>query len=129
MVDGQLETIVPKAVKSHAGIAAKNGLDLIAYEAGLATGTPPQYHGDKLIVALFSGVTAVPGVEQTMENYLRLWFANGGKLICMFAYVNRPSQWGSWGNMGDYLGQPDNEAPRRRGILKVAKDPDLKTAR
>lgn len=81
-----------------------------------------KFAGDKAVVEMFSGITQLPGMERTMERYLRIWYENVGDLACLFAYINRPNQYGSWGNMGAYLGQPDSEAPRRRAILRLAKE-------
>jgi hypothetical protein len=127
IVNGQLGEVVSHSIVSHAAIAKKTGLLLIAYEFGMATGTPAKYQGDKAVSALFQNITEIPGMEQTMERYSRLWFEKGGQLACYFAYVANPSPYGSWGNMGQYLGQPDSEAPRRRAIKTVAADPNLVT--
>ncbi len=126
IINGQLDKLVANAIANHAKLAEEAELELIAYEGGLSYGPPPAVHKDKETAAKFHAISASPKVEETLEQYLRKWYANTGSLMCLYAYVRQTSNWGGFGNMGEDLQQSDAEAPRRRAVYKIAHDPKLK---
>jgi hypothetical protein len=127
VIDGQIDDLVANSVKNHLEIAQDAGLRLIAYEGGLAYGPPIAVHQDKETAAKFHAISASPKVEETLEQYLRTWYASTGDLMCLYAYVRKSSNWGGFGNMGEDLQQTDEEAPRRRAVYRIASDPNLRT--
>ena len=62
-----------------------------------------------------------------MEKYLRKWFEFSGGVGMLFADYAIPGRYGTYDNLGEYPGQPEAEAHRRRAVLKVLNDPQLKT--
>jgi len=125
VMDGQIDQLVQNAVRNHARIAREHDLRLLGYEGGFAHGVPGSLHGNKQAEELFMAISTAPRLEDLLERYLRQWYAETGDLMCLYAYVRSSSRWGGFGNMGEDLAQPDEDAPRRRAIYDIASDPNL----
>lgn len=121
----QITEKMSKRVAEIAALAKEYNIRLIAYEGGINYTAPRKLQNDKNVEAFIGTISRDPKIEECMEKYLRAWYSNAGDLMCLFSDYGAPSKYGTYGNLGEFPGQPDSEAPKRRAILKAIKDPAL----
>ena len=80
IVDGQLR----QAIRSHVELAADHNLPLWAYEAGQHLVARNQVEVD-----LFKRMNQSKIIRNSMEKLLRVWFEEGGQLICPYSLTSR----------------------------------------
>ncbi|MDB4972433.1 MAG: Cellulose-binding domain protein [Myxococcaceae bacterium] len=105
-----------KYTKTHAEIAAKYKLELVAYEGGESFAGFGGAENNEKLNKLFDAVGRDPRIKQIYLEYLEGWKRNGGKLFVHFTDVFTPGKWGRWGAL-EYLDQPRAQAPKFDGIM------------
>jgi hypothetical protein len=109
-----------KLVSTHAGLAQKKGLALVAYEAGqhLVANTPA-HRDDVALTDLLARANAHPAMGRLYLDLLRLWRQRGGSIFTLFAYVALPSKYGCWGLL-EWLDQPEQDAPKYQAVKEAS---------
>lgn len=97
VAQGSLKELVEDVLPYHGKVAARTGLNLIAYEGGahiLAQGaiTENKAHTD-----LLSAFSYSPEMGRLYETLLSNWVSSNGTLFTGFVDVSPPSKWGNWG--------------------------------
>lgn len=122
-----LEERLPEAlgwVRSHAAIARRHGLTLVAYEAGQHFIGVGGAEDDDALNALFDRFNRSPAMGRLYTAMLEGWVAEGGGWVNHFVDVGAVSKWGRWGAL-EYPGQPREEAPKYDALLRfVAAHPN-----
>jgi hypothetical protein len=115
-VSAQLELLerdlsdVQASVRANAALAARAGLQLIAYEGGQHV-TNPQGRDD-FCVAL----NRHPRMADLYSRYLDIWDREtGGALMMIFGDMSVFGRSGCWG-LSEYHGQPAAETPKLRAV-------------
>lgn len=110
-----IDNLLP-VIRQQAETATAYGVDLIAYEGG-------QHLVDHKTHKMTEGATpylvAANRDPRMAEEYRRLltgWKDVGGKLFVAFSAPRPPTWHGSWG-IKEYIGQPEEEAPKYRALL------------
>ncbi|MGV6859747.1 MAG: hypothetical protein ACWA5X_12355 [bacterium] len=102
---------------AHATLAANDGLELVAYEAGQhLAGTGSALDNSK-VEDLFKAANLDERMGTLYHQYLKDWKASGGHLMSLYKSVGPQTKYGSWG-MTTYQG----EAPstKLRGVNRFA---------
>jgi len=81
----------------HARVAGEHGLDLIMYEGGTHVAGVGPAVDDEELTAFYIHLNYSPEMGALYTELINGWHAAGGKLFNVFADVNKPSKWGSWG--------------------------------
>jgi hypothetical protein len=108
LLDQGDEAADANAKASHA-LAHGYGLRSLAYEGGIDLG---QYDAS---LAAKARAQFDPRTGESVENHLRLWFANGGDEYVYFQHVSRYTKFGYWGLTDDVrrLDVPKWQASKR----------------
>ncbi len=125
-VPAQIENFLSERLPQNVALAKEFNLPLIAYEGGIVFATPRKVINVKAATDLVIEASRDPSIEASMEQYLRKWFENTPGIMVLFSDYANPGRYGTYDNLGEYPGQPDEQAHRRRAVLKVINDPDLK---
>jgi hypothetical protein len=104
-------------IAANARLAAKHGLRLDAYEAGIgdwAIGFP----GDRqdAIAARVGQANASPAMRGVYREYLETWIASGGELLNQYFDIGLGSKWGFWGAL-ERVTQDPATAPKYLALL------------
>ncbi len=101
--------------KDGAAIAARYGLQLIAYEGGqhLAGVAAQQNNAD--LTELFVAANRDPRMAALYDQYLRDWRDAGGQLMCHFLSVGAYGRYGSWGAKEH---QQQQAAPKFNALMR-----------
>lgn len=91
----------------------KRSIPLIGYEGGqhytAAGGNPPYARA-------FLEMQNHPKMYDAYLANMREWENAGGSLFTAFNFVEKPDQWGAWGQM-DFMDQAINKAPKYKALL------------
>lgn len=111
---------VLKQVKKNAELAAKFGVELIAYEGGQHLVDWKSRSVKKHPTNLFIKANKHWRMAKAYTDFLNGWKKNGGKLFVNFS-APRTYQWyGSWGTK-EYITQPTAKAPKHRAIMQFSR--------
>jgi len=105
---GALRQLVDEIFPYHAGVARKNGLQLIMYEGGSHLVGQGARVDDERLTAFFVTFSYTPEMARLYEILLAGWVEAGGVLFNAFVDVGPPTKWGSWGA----LRHLDDQNPR-----------------
>jgi hypothetical protein len=94
--DGALQQAYEQ-IKTHAALAQKENLQLLAYEGGQHLAGVGLVANNDRITQLFIGANRDPRMGAIYRDYIQNWFALGGGLFVYFNDISQPSRWGSWG--------------------------------
>ena len=97
-------------------IAAKYGLQLIAYEAGQHLVGVGGGENNEAMTRLFRAANRHPRIGALYTKYLDAWRDAGGGLMCIFSSTGPWSKWGSWG-LTEYLDEGEADHPKYRAVL------------
>ena len=114
---GEVLPEVLQAVREHAAIARRHGLDLVAYEGGQHFVGIDQAVNDDALNALFDRFNRDPAMGRLYTQMLEGWAQAGGGWFNHFVDVSRPGNFGRWGAR-EYAGQPRSEAPKLDALLR-----------
>jgi hypothetical protein len=95
--NGSFAHLIEEAWPYQAGVARKNGMDLIMYEGGTHVVGLGNWPADETLTAFFNHLNYTPEMAVLYQDLLAAWSAVGGTVFNAFVDVGRPSQWGSWG--------------------------------
>ncbi len=91
----------------------KRNIPLIGYEGGqhytAAGGNPPYARA-------FLDMQNHPKMYDAYLANMREWENAGGSLFTAFNFVEKPDQWGAWGQM-DFMDQAINKAPKYKALM------------
>ncbi len=111
---------VLKQIKKNADLAAKFGVELIAYEGGQHLVDWKSRSVTKHPTNLFIKANKDWRMSRAYTDFLNGWKKNGGKLFVNFS-APRTYQWyGSWGTK-EYITQPTAKAPKHRAIMQFSR--------
>ena len=111
---------VIKQIKKNAVLAAKFGVELIAYEGGQHLVDWKSRNVNSHPTKLFIAANKDWRMAKAYSDFLRGWKNNGGKLFVNFS-APRTYQWfGSWGTK-EYITQPTSKAPKHKAIMDFAR--------
>lgn len=111
---------LPEAVgwiRTQKEIAAKYGLQLIAYEAGQHLVGVGGGENNEAMTQLFHAANRHPRMGALYTKYLDAWRDAGGGLMCIFSSTGPWSKWGSWG-LTEYLDEGENGQPKYKAVLE-----------
>ena len=97
--DGTLNHLLTTLIPHHAEVARAHGLDLMVYEGGTHLVGRGSVREDEALTGFFTHVNYSVEMGALYTELLSGWQAEGGRLFTVFADVNRPSKWGSWGTL------------------------------
>lgn len=115
-VEDSLDRLMTEIWPHHRDVAARYGLDLIAYEAGTHLVGSGAVLGDEALSQLFQYVNYSPQMANLYREMFDGWAKIGGGMMALYSDVVRPSGWGSWGNLR-FLGDRN---PRWEAVLERA---------
>lgn len=124
-IQSQIQGDMNRLLKDNATLAKEMNLPLISYEAGICFATPPKATDVKAATDLIVAASRLPGIEADMEAYIRKWFEYTGGVLMLFVDYAIPGRYGTYDHLGEYPGQPEKEAHRRRAVLRGLNDPRL----
>jgi len=111
---------VLKQIKKNADLAAKFGVDLIAYEGGQHLVDWKSRSVNSHPTKLFIAANKDWRMAKAYTDFLKGWKKNGGKLFVNFS-APRTFQWyGSWGTK-EYITQSTAKAPKHRAIMQFSR--------
>jgi hypothetical protein len=111
---------VLKQIKKNADLAAKFGVELIAYEGGQHLVDWKSRSVNSHPTKLFIAANKDWRMSKAYTDFLKGWKRNGGKLFVNFS-APRTYQWyGSWGTK-EYITQPTAKAPKHRAIMQFSR--------
>ncbi len=120
------ENVLPrikKEMKTHAALARKHKLPLIAYEGGQhLVGVGPGRDDDALN-ALFDAANRDPRMGALYTRYLNDWADAGGGLFVHFMLCGAFNKEGRFGAL-EYLGQPREQAPKYDALMRFIEGGD-----
>jgi hypothetical protein len=97
--DGSFEQLVEEIFPYHAEVAARYGLQLVAYEGGTHAVAYPPLNEDEALVDFLNEVNYSPELAALYARMLAEWQAVGGGLFTVYLDVQMPSRWGAWGTL------------------------------
>ncbi len=124
-VPAQIEDFMGARLDQNVALAKEFNLPLITYEGGIVFATPRKATDIKAATDLVIAASREPSIEGSMELYLRKWFANSPGIMMLFSDYANPGRYGTYDNLGEYPGQPESEAHRRRAVMRVLNDQQL----
>lgn len=86
-----------KMIQRTAAVAAKYGLELLAYEGGQHLVGHGGAENNERLTRLFHEANRHADMESLYVRHFETWKAAGGRSYAVFSSVSRPSKWGSWG--------------------------------
>lgn len=104
---------------SHAAVARKYGVPLVAYEGGQSLAGLGNAQNDPVMTALFKSANRSPRMHSLYTQYFANWIAAGGGLFVHFTDVTGYTKYGNWGAL-EYQDQDSADAPKYRAILGFA---------
>ncbi len=111
---------VLKQIKKNADLAAKFGVELIAYEGGQHLVDWKSRSVNSHPTKLFIQANKDWRMSKAYTDFLNGWKKNGGKLFVNFS-APRTYQWyGSWGTK-EYITQSTAKAPKHRAIMQFSR--------
>jgi hypothetical protein len=111
---------VLKQIKKNADLAAKFGVELIAYEGGQHLVDWKSRSVNSHPTKLFIKANKDWRMSKAYTDFLNGWKKNGGKLFVNFS-APRTYQWyGSWGTK-EYITQSTAKAPKHRAIMQFSR--------
>ena len=111
---------VIKQIKKNADLAAKFGVELIAYEGGQHLVDWKSRSVNSHPTKLFIAANKDWRMSKAYTDFLKGWKKNGGKLFVNFS-APRTYQWyGSWGTK-EYITQSTAKAPKHRAIMQFSR--------
>jgi len=113
------QTSFPETIewtKQHAKIAAKYGLELVAYEGGQHFLGTMGLENDDRVTALFGAFNHDPRMGELYKEYLNGWRESGGHWFNHYSDCALSSKWGSWGAM-ETIRQPVKLAPKYQALM------------
>ena len=90
-------------MQRYAALAASNGLELLAYEAGQHLAGIRGVENNARITELFTSLNRDPRMGALYELYLLGWEDSGGSTLMHFSDIATPGRYGSWGALEDVL--------------------------
>lgn len=96
-------------------IAARFGLQLIAYEGGQHLAGVAAQQDNAALTALFVAANRDPRMAALYDDYLRHWREAGGQLMCHFLSVGAYGRYGSWGAKEH---QQQQDAPKFKALMR-----------
>lgn len=124
-IPNQIQTFMDERLNQQVELAKSFGLPLIAYEGGIVFATPRRATNEKAATALVVAASRDQRMDAHMEMYLRMWFSKSPGVMMLFSDYHTPGRYGTYDNLGEYPGQPELEAARRRGLIRVLYDHGL----
>jgi len=119
MLAAELPTL-EKQVSSHAALAKKRNIRLVAYEGGQhLVARTPELRDDAVLTDLIARANAHPAMRGVYLDLLRMWKRNGGGVFNLFAYVGMSSKYGCWGLL-EWLEQPVDAAPKYQAAKEAS---------
>ncbi|TWU57739.1 hypothetical protein [Rubripirellula reticaptiva] len=116
------DEILPETIRhiqDNLLVAKKNGLALVAYEAGQHfVGIGPAMNNDAL-TKLLHDVNADQQMGVLYRKYLEAWSENGGSLMCLFSSTGSWSKYGSWG-LTQYADDDPSASPKLKAVSEWA---------
>lgn len=111
---------VIKQIKKNSVLAARFGVELIAYEGGQHLVDWKSRNVKSHPTKLFIAANKDWRMAKAYKDFLTGWKKNGGKLFVNFS-APRTYQWfGSWGTK-EYITQSTSKAPKHKAIMQFAK--------
>ncbi|MCU0535620.1 MAG: cadherin-like domain-containing protein [Hydrococcus sp. Prado102] len=101
---------------SHADIAQKEGLQLLAYEGGSHVTGINGTENNSAITKLFIAAHRDPRMGDIYKEYLQKWYELGGDLFVNYKDIYAPAKWGSWGLLEHV---DDTSSPRWNAAMDV----------
>ena len=96
---GTLNHLLTTLFPHHARVARAHGLDLVMYEGGTHLVGQGPVVDDEALTDFFIHVNYSAEMGALYTDLIAGWHAAGGRLFALFADVNPPSKWGSWGTL------------------------------
>jgi Ca2+-binding RTX toxin-like protein len=113
---GSIDEVAPY-LKYEASVAARYGLDFVAYEGGFH-GTALYYGANQpLIQDFLTRLLADPRMEDVYTYWLNTFKAAGGTMVAAFNDVQKASNYGSFGSLDTLY---DAKSPRYEALLDFA---------
>ncbi|WP_236516974.1 hypothetical protein [Sandaracinus amylolyticus] len=109
--------VVREHVRGNLDVAQQYGLPLVGYEGGQHYVGYDAAQTDQRIEQLFAAVNRDARMEGFYLRYLDAWRDAGGGLLMHHVDCAGGGRYGYWG-ASEYLGQPDEEAPKRRALMR-----------
>ncbi len=101
-------------IDRYASLAASNGLELLAYEAGQHLVGIRGVENNARITELFTGLNRDERMRVLYEQYLARWEDSGGGTLMHFSDIVTPGRYGSWGALEDVL---QTQSPKYLALL------------
>lgn len=108
--------LMQEQVGAIAEVVRERNLSLVGYEGGQHFVGYDDAQDDERILSLFRDATRDPRMEGLYAEYLESWRALGGGVLLHHVDCAAGGPHGFWG-ASEYLGQPLEEAPKRRALL------------
>jgi hypothetical protein len=96
---------------ANAKLAAKYGLELVAYEGGQSLMGYFGTENNDTLTALYNATNRDAGMGQVYTNYLNTWKSYGGGMFIHYLNCLNNSKWGYWGTL-ERLDQAPSTAPK-----------------
>ncbi|MDB4991050.1 MAG: Cellulose-binding domain protein, partial [Myxococcaceae bacterium] len=119
IIDDTRTRSIPNALKwakTHAELAAKYNIEMVAYEGGESYQGVGEPMNNAKLNKLFDAVGRDPRMKQLYLEYLEGWKKAGGKLFVHFTDCFAPGKYGRWGSL-EYLDQPREKAPKFDALM------------
>jgi hypothetical protein len=84
---------------ANAKLAAKYGLELVAYEGGQSLMGYWGTENNDTLTALYNATNRDPGMGQIYANYLTKWRSYGGGMFIHYLNCLNNTKWGYWGTI------------------------------
>ncbi len=103
-------------IAAHKAHANRHGVALVAYESGQHLVGHSGVQNDERVTNLLIDANRQPEIGQMTQRLRDLWREAGGSTYVSYAFVRRPSKWGSWGHL-ETMDQPLEEAHKYRMLI------------
>ena len=84
---------------ANAKLAAKYGLEMVAYEGGQSLMGYFGVENNDTITALYTAANRDPRMGQVYANYLNKWRSYGGGMFIHYLNCLNSTKWGYWGSI------------------------------
>ncbi|NJM89345.1 MAG: cadherin-like domain-containing protein [Hydrococcus sp. RU_2_2] len=101
---------------SHAELAKKEGLQLLAYEGGSHVTGINGAEDNAAITKLFMAAHRDARMGEIYKDYLQKWYELGGGLFMHYKDIHEPTKWGSWGLIEHV---DDTSSPRYDAVMEI----------
>lgn len=113
---------VGKRTADNKALADRFGARLIAYESGQHLLAMGERAKDTAFVSKLIAASRSPAMRGAYKQMIDTWLRESDRdLIMLFVYVEKPSQYGSWGMLDSQL-QPSEKAPKFLGFLDAMQE-------